>query len=61
LQSWVFSFIRAIPPQVKIELTPKQVAEIKTAFDLFDADGSESIDASVRLLSLFIVCSRRRR
>jgi len=35
--------------QIKVELTTKQKMDIKDAFDLFDADGSESIDANVRV------------
>lgn len=32
-------------PGPKLELTEEQKQEIKEAFDLFDADGSGSIDA----------------
>ena len=35
----------SIPPAPKNELTEEQKQEIKEAFDLFDSDGSGTIDA----------------
>ena len=53
------SWSDAVYAAPKVELTEEQTQEIREAFDLFDADGSGTIDAKeLMVIATYLQCLR---